>query len=617
MKATSKVFLVLALVVTSGKSWAQGVGINTDGSAPDASALLDVKSTDKGILVPRLPLVNVNNPNPVSSPATGLLVYNTNASVVGGSGTGFYYWNGSQWVRLDISNGDWRLVGNAGTNPANNFLGTTDNVDLVIRTNNNERIRVAAGGNVGIGTNSPQRVLHIERAGDATIRLRDPNDPAGDFWELQSDAFNPNSFGIVRYVGSVAQASSSVVVTSAGNVGFGTAAPDRPLTVVNNSEWNIVSRSANATPTHRNHLLFQRSNGGGAVPAGFTLGGIAMGGYDGSNFSFGWNGGAEITAITSQAWTATNRGTHLIFNTTADNSASVSERMRITSNGEIGIGTAAPTERLHVNGNLRLDGAFMPGNSAGATGALLRSNGAGTAPSWLAPGSNGDLLTIAGGAPAWTSPGSLGGNFILNQNSSDQTANFRISGTGRANTSFQAPLYTRADAGTVAIRPFSNSTTAIQLQNASGTSILNVDATNSRVGIGTTSPTRPLQVQATGLQQIAAVNPSTTDNTDPAEIVFDRQAVAATQIAAVGVGGTSRDFFIWVNGFDRVNISETGNVGIGTTTPSERLHVAGNLRLDNAFMPGNNAGASGALLRSNGAGTAPSWLAPGSNGDLL
>ncbi|MCS6790707.1 MAG: hypothetical protein NZ580_06985 [Bacteroidia bacterium] len=32
------------------------------------------------------------------------------------------------------------------------------------------------------------------------------------------------------------------------------------------------------------------------------------------------------------------------------------------------------------------------------------------------------------------------------------------------------------------------------------------------------------------------------------------------------------------------------NVGIGTSTPSERLHVAGNLRLDNAFMPGNNAG---------------------------
>ncbi|MDW8417761.1 MAG: hypothetical protein RML92_09455, partial [Bacteroidia bacterium] len=36
----------------------------------------------------------------------------------------------------------------------------------------------------------------------------------------------------------------------------------------------------------------------------------------------------------------------------------------------VGIGTATPSERLHVNGNLRLDGAFMPGNNAGSVGAL-------------------------------------------------------------------------------------------------------------------------------------------------------------------------------------------------------------------------------------------------------
>jgi hypothetical protein len=44
------------------------------------------------------------------------------------------------------------------------------------------------------------------------------------------------------------------------------------------------------------------------------------------------------------------------------------------------------------------------------------------------------------------------------------------------------------------------------------------------------------------------------------------------------------------------------NVGIGTSTPTERLHVAGNLRLDNAFMPGNQAGAVGNILLSQGAG---------------
>ncbi|GIV22945.1 MAG: hypothetical protein KatS3mg025_0604 [Bacteroidia bacterium] len=59
------------------------------------------------------------------------------------------------------------------------------------------------------------------------------------------------------------------------------------------------------------------------------------------------------------------------------------------------------------------------------------------------------------------------------------------------------------------------------------------------------------------------------------------------------------------------------NVGIGTATPTERLHVAGNLRLDNAFMPGNQPGAVGNLLLSQGAGVAPVWLPNGAAGSIL
>ncbi|MCX7606692.1 MAG: hypothetical protein N2170_05430 [Bacteroidia bacterium] len=47
------------------------------------------------------------------------------------------------------------------------------------------------------------------------------------------------------------------------------------------------------------------------------------------------------------------------------------------------------------------------------------------------------------------------------------------------------------------------------------------------------------------------------------------------------------------------------NVGIGTATPSERLHVQGNLRLQGAFMPNNLPGAPGNILLSQGAGTPP------------
>jgi hypothetical protein len=53
----------------------------------------------------------------------------------------------------------WLLTGNAGTNPTNNFLGTTDNQDLVFRTNNSEKVRVLSNGNVGIGTSTPTLAL--------------------------------------------------------------------------------------------------------------------------------------------------------------------------------------------------------------------------------------------------------------------------------------------------------------------------------------------------------------------------------------------------------------------------------------------------------------------------
>ncbi|RMF52826.1 MAG: hypothetical protein D6750_01735, partial [Bacteroidetes bacterium] len=68
----------------------------------------------------------------------------------------------------------------------------------------------------------------------------------------------------------------------------------------------------------------------------------------------------------------------------------------------VGIGTATPTERLHVAGNLRLDGAFMPGNLPGANGNILLSAGPGVPPVWLPNGAIGTILMIGpGGTPVW------------------------------------------------------------------------------------------------------------------------------------------------------------------------------------------------------------------------
>jgi hypothetical protein len=76
------------------------VGIGT--SSPSASAQLDVTSTTKGFLPPRVALTATNSASPVTSPATGLLVFNTATAGASPNNVtpGFYYHDGSKWQRI-------------------------------------------------------------------------------------------------------------------------------------------------------------------------------------------------------------------------------------------------------------------------------------------------------------------------------------------------------------------------------------------------------------------------------------------------------------------------------------------------------------------------------------
>ena len=127
-------------------SFGQSVGINNDGSAPNPSALLDVKNPNKGLLIPRVALTGTNDAATIASPATSLLVYNTTAAGSGATAVtpGFYYWNGSAWIIFSTSSSAWSLTGNAGTVDGTSFIGTTDNVPLNIRVNNQKAGRIDA-----------------------------------------------------------------------------------------------------------------------------------------------------------------------------------------------------------------------------------------------------------------------------------------------------------------------------------------------------------------------------------------------------------------------------------------------------------------------------------------
>lgn len=104
-----------------------GVSINSTNAVADASALFDMTSTDKGILVPRMTMAQRDA---IATPAAALLIYQTDFT------PGFYYYTGSSWSAIFNSLTGWSTSGNTGTNPANNFLGTKDNQPLVFKLNN-------------------------------------------------------------------------------------------------------------------------------------------------------------------------------------------------------------------------------------------------------------------------------------------------------------------------------------------------------------------------------------------------------------------------------------------------------------------------------------------------
>src|SRR6476660_4064182 len=158
MKTIKKIIITVSLLIGSF-GYAQ-VGINT--TTPGAQ--LEISSSNQatpantdGLLIPKVDAFPAVNPGAAQQ---SMLVYLTTAAA--GKAPGFYYWDNTttSWVGIGGSKG-WDVTGNTGTTPATNFVGTTDNQGLAIRTNNSERIRIDNTGLTGIGTATPKNKLHV------------------------------------------------------------------------------------------------------------------------------------------------------------------------------------------------------------------------------------------------------------------------------------------------------------------------------------------------------------------------------------------------------------------------------------------------------------------------
>lgn len=107
--------------------FSQNIGIGTIN--PNSSAQIDISSTNRGLLIPRMTSSAVTS---IANPAKGLMVYDSvKNQLMVNMGTPV----APNWQTI-VANSGWNLTGNSGLNPANQFIGNTDNQPLRFRVNN-------------------------------------------------------------------------------------------------------------------------------------------------------------------------------------------------------------------------------------------------------------------------------------------------------------------------------------------------------------------------------------------------------------------------------------------------------------------------------------------------
>ncbi len=469
-------------------------------------------------------------------------------------------------VSSGILGGDSYIRFTEGEEAANWVVGLQDNGNRFFIQNSSEptgnpRFTIDAfSGFVGINTINPVARLHVA---DGDIEV-DPNTTIGN-----QDVFDDNfpegflEFGIKKngensgFAGirvdevfesgpgsnlsgtlrfftdspGIDLSTERMTILGTGEVGIGNANPSFTFEVngdVNLNEELFIPISGNvgigtAAPQQRLHV----SGGNIEIDRNFNIGsldGFNVGALSGFiNFGIAKDGfenrfsGMKVEEI--QVGPSDDLFGTLSFFTDAEGIDFSTERMRITGLGNVGIGTTNPTSKLQVDGNVSVNGDVLVNGTAGNI--LFNALDASIE------------ITRFAGIP-----------FIDFKNNNSEDFDFRIQQTGNNSMNFE-----------------SSSTATILFLDGLG-----------NVGIGTTSPNFPLDLR--GILSISAGS---------ARIELEDTGVAGADWWILpSTGGNVDRFRIYDVGAaqDRLVIDGTGNVGIGTSSPTAKLNVIGNMRIN-------------------------------------
>ena len=619
MKKLVIILIVLISLLIGNNINAQNLGIGPDTFDPDPSAGVEMRFTNKGLLIPRVALTSTSSASPITSPANSLLVYNTAST--GDVTPGYYYWNGSKWMRLLAIDDKpaWLLNGNAAA--ASNFIGTTNAIDFRIYTNNTERMTVEANGNVGIGTTSPGAKLDVAGEIRATI-LKDRDnvayylDPASASLLAQASArkwyvdangvptsnlgsptiqemalfqeqfnnkleFYPSStMKFETYDGStwtdvtasISDANKMKLVggDNSASISIPYGVQQYRITIRNNGSYVYLnalymywSGSGHSTQVqiwkkrddgdwiqHTNSTVLISAWPGhmylpfNTIPWSLNS---TTGHYNDIRIVFipTWNSSYpsnNIILYKMQLWGGYPAGKRTIYS--VDEYKGVTFPANLYVNGNVGIGIPSPTQKLDVVGNIRTTGQLMSTITTGTAPLSVAST-------TLVTNLNADMLD----GHHWSEVPTIPTNNVTGSGTATRVAFWSGANTLNSN----ANLYW--------------------------------DNTNSRLGVGTSSPAEKLHINGSIRgDQSGALRINTGSgyidigpkNTSWAHFYTDRSRYwfsTGLTVETGNIGSYDEDLSLQTSGTTRITIlNSNGNVGIGTISPTYKLHVAGNIK---------------------------------------
>ena len=665
--------LYLVLVFLFYQMMVAQVGINT--TTPNAQ--LDVRSSNQatpsntdGMLIPNIDTFPVSSPTVAQQ---GMLVYLTTVS--GLNQPGYYYWDNPTltWISFGNNNNNWKTTGNAGTTATTNFIGTTDNVDLIFKRNN-LKAGLISSSNTSFGSSSLfSNTTGFNNSAFGTSVLGSNTDghsnSAFGFSSLRSNTTGDqnSAFGIFSMDSNTTGIQNSAFGITAlrlntigsSNSAFGGFTLESNTTGSSNSAFGINSMSSNTTGNNNsasgaNALRLNTTGSGNTAFGRLSLTSNITGSENtalGNNANVSVNNLTNATAIGANAQVGTSNSMVL---------GSINGVNNATASTSVAIGTTIPKGALDVTSSV--NGILIPRVALTSTivqapivnpqtGVLEISTliyntaTAGVNPSNVYPGfyywnglkwirfdvdgeNNSKYYTAVG-----TTNVAIPSSFVLapemtitfTPNDSKVIINFSANGFGIANscgesgvffqlllngvpiTGWQSTAETPSNTSSN-IRPIWNCNINIPInvtQGISQTISVNWGSPScSQLGslVSIPTPAAPgfdyranrilTVIDPNGGGGIVGTPPNTTN-------LWSHTGNAGTNSATNFVGTTdAQPLVLKSNNVEGLRIATNGNVGLGIPTPTEKLHVVGNIRM----VDGNQA--IGRVLTSDASGTA-------------